>query len=449
MNRFWIKYLPRFLRDKLTDRHRLQSILGNSTWLLADKALRMGVGLVVGVWLARYLGPERFGRFNYAIAFVALFSPIAIFGLDGIVVRELVRRPECKQEILGSAFAIRIAGSFLAFALALAAILIVREGDRQSQWLVGIIAAGMIFQAFDIADLWFQSQVRSRYSVLAKNGAFLVLTAVKIWLILSEAGLVAFAWVATAELALGALGLSIAFSLTGNRWLELRPSWQGVSALLRESWPLLLSGLAAMLYLRIDQVLLAQMAGEREVGLYAAAARLSEMWYLIPPVMVSSVTPFLTEARAESAEVYYRRLLQLFTILARVAYMVAIPVTLLAAPLVSLIYGDAYRQAGVVLAVHIWTILFVFLGAGAVPWIINERLTRLALLQTGLGAATNIALNLYLIPRHGAIGAALAALCSQCVSAWLANGILADGRKLFRLQARAMLLALRFGKPAV
>ena len=449
MNRFWIKYLPRFLRDKLSDRHRLQSILGNSTWLLADKAVRMGVGLVVGVWLARYLGPERFGRFNYAIAFVALFSPIAIFGLDGIVVRELVRRPECKREILGSAFAIRIVGSFLAFSLALAAILTVREGDRQSQWLVGIIAAGMIFQAFDIADLWFQSQVRSRYSVLAKSGAFLALTAVKIWLILSQAGLVAFAWVATAELALGALGLSIAFTLTGNRWLDLRPSREGVATLLRESWPLLLSGLAAMLYLRIDQVLLAQMAGEREVGLYAAAARLSEMWYLIPPVMVSSVTPFLTEARAESAEVYYQRLLQLFTILARVAYMVAIPVTLLAAPLVSLIYGDAYRQAGVVLAVHIWTILFVFLGAGAVPWIINERLTRLALFQTGLGAATNIALNLYLIPLYGAIGAALAALCSQCVSAWLANGILADGRKLFRLQARAMLQALRLGKPAL
>jgi len=203
-----------------------------------------------------------------------------------------------------------------------------------------------------------------------------------------------------------------------------------------------------MLYLRIDQVLLAQMAGEHEVGLYAAAARLSEVWYLIPSVIVTSVTPFLTGARAESEAVYYQRLLQLFTILARVAYMVAIPVTLLAVPLVSLVYGDAYTQAGVILAVHIWTILFVFLGAGAVPWIINERLTRLTLFQTGLGAATNIALNLYLIPRHGAIGAALAALCSQCASAWLANGIMADGRKLFRLQAKAMLLALRPGKPA-
>jgi len=448
VNRFWLKYLPRFLRDKLSDRHRLQSILGNSGWLLADKAVRMGIGLVVGVWLARYLGPERFGRFNYAIAFVALFSPIAIFGLDALVVRELVRRPQSKQEILGSAFVIRFVGGFLAFSLALAAILMVRADDRLSQVLVGIIAAGMIFQVFDVADLWFQSQVRSRYSVLARNGAFLALTAVKIWLILSRAELVAFAWVATAELALAALGLSIAFSATGNRWLDLRPSRQGVAALLRESWPLLLSGLAAMLYLRIDQVLLAQMAGEHEVGLYAAAARLSEVWYLIPSVIVTSVTPFLTGARAESEAVYYQRLLQLFTILARVAYMVAIPVTLLAVPLVSLVYGDAYTQAGVILAVHIWTILFVFLGAGAVPWIINERLTRLTLFQTGLGAATNIALNLYLIPRHGAIGAALAALCSQCASAWLANGIMADGRKLFRLQAKAMLLALRPGKPA-
>jgi len=449
VNSSWIKYLPGFLRDRLSDRHRLQSILGNSSWLLADKALRMGVGLVVGVWLARYLGPDRFGQFNYAIAFVALFSPIAIFGLDAIVVRELVRHPERKQEILGSAFSIRLGGGVLAFSLALSAILVFRSGDRLSQWLVGIIAAGMIFQVVDIADLWFQSQVRSRYSVFAKNGAFLVLTAVKIGLILSHSGLVAFAWVATAEIALGALGLSIAFSVTGNRWLDLRPSWRGVSALLKECWPLLLSGLAAMLYLRIDQVLLVQMVGEREAGLYSAAVRLSELWYLIPPVIASSVTPYLTEARAESETVYYQRLLQLFTLLARAAYMVAIPVTLLAGPLIGLIFGDAYMQAGEVLAIHVWTILFVFLGAGAVPWIINERLTRLALFQTGLGAVTNIALNLYLIPLHGAIGAAMAAVGSQCVSTWLANGILIDGRKLFRLQAKALLLAFRLKNPAV
>ncbi len=440
MNASWLRFLPGFLREKLAGRHQLQAILGNSGWLLADKAVRMAIGLCVGVWLARYLGPERFGKFNYAIAFVALFTPVANLGLDGIVVRELVRHPERKQQILGSAFALRLIAGLLAFILVLLAILIFHPRDAASQALVAIIAAGMLFQSFDIADLWFQSQMQSRYSVLAKNGAFLVLTLAKIWLILSRAEVTAFAWVSTLELALGACGLCFAFGSTGNRWLDLRPAWPAALAVLRESWPLFLSALAAALYLRIDQVMLAEMVGEREVGLYSAAVRLSELWYLVPPIVVSSVMPYLTEARARSQELYYQRLQQLLNLLVRVAYAVAIPVTLLAVPLVGLIYGDAYAAAGPVLAIHIWAVVFVFLGAAASPWIINERLTKLFLYQTGAGAVANVALNLYLIPRYGAIGAAVATLGSQCVSVCLANLVFGDGRRYFRMQARAVLL---------
>lgn len=107
MNASWLKYLPGSLREKLDGRHQLQTILGNGSWLFADKAVRMSIGLIVGVWLARYLGPDRFGKFNYAIAFAALFSPIATLGLNGVVVRELVHHSERKNEILGSAFALK------------------------------------------------------------------------------------------------------------------------------------------------------------------------------------------------------------------------------------------------------------------------------------------------------------------------------------------------------
>lgn len=422
-------------------------MLGNSGWLFLDKLVRIGIGLIVGVWLARYLGPGRFGQFSFAIAFVALFNPIALLGLDGLVVRELVSHPDNRREILGSAFALKLTGGLLAFILALTAILAMTSADETRPWLVGVIAAGMIFQAFDIADLWFQSRVRSKYSVLAKNGAFLALTIAKVWLILSEAEVMAFAWVATAELALGALGLIVAFRATGNRWLELRPSWAATRRLLRESWPLFLSSLGAMLYMRVDQVMLAEMVGEHEVGLYSAAVRLSEVWYLMPSVIVLSVMPFLTEARGRSELIYYQRLQQLFTLLIRVSVLVAIPMSVLATPLASLIFGSAYAASGNILAIHIWSVVFVFLGAGTTPWIINERLPKLALYQTGLGAALNIALNLYLIPMHGAIGAAIATTCSQCVSIWLANYFLSGGRRLFWLQTNALLLGIRTKSP--
>jgi polysaccharide transporter, PST family len=199
MNAAWTKFLPGFLRAKLDSRYMLQAILGNSCWLLADKVVRMGVGLVVGVWIARYLGPEHFGQLSYAIAFVSLFSAIATLGLDGIVVRELVCNSEQKDEILGCAFTLKLIGGGVAFLIVLVAIWLVRPVDTRIHWMVGIIAAGMIFQAFDTADLWFQAQVQSKLTVLAKNAAFLVLAAVKVWLILIQADVTAFAWAATVE----------------------------------------------------------------------------------------------------------------------------------------------------------------------------------------------------------------------------------------------------------
>ena len=63
----------------------------NTSWLFGEKILRMIVGLFVGIWVARYLGPEQFGLFSYAQGFVGLFTAISTLELDGIVVRELIK----------------------------------------------------------------------------------------------------------------------------------------------------------------------------------------------------------------------------------------------------------------------------------------------------------------------------------------------------------------------
>lgn len=172
MNYILTKCIPSFIRIRLEGRTALQKILANTGWLFVDKILRMGVGLLVGVWVARYLGPEQFGLYNYALSFVALFSAFATLGLDGIVVRDIVRDPSYKNEILGTAFILKLLGGISTLILAVGAVSLLRPHDNLTRWLVGIIAAGTIFQAFDVIDFWFQSQVQSKYTVYAKNVAF-------------------------------------------------------------------------------------------------------------------------------------------------------------------------------------------------------------------------------------------------------------------------------------
>jgi PST family polysaccharide transporter len=178
--KFYSRILPSSLRLRINRWKHLRHVAGNSAWLLTDRVVRLGLGLLVNIWMARYLGPDRFGLFNYAAAFVALFFPVVTLGLDSLVVRDLARDPSHKDEILGTVFVLRITGAIVSCVLAVGLILFLRPDDAQVHWLVGITSLGALFQTFDTIDLWFQSQLQSRFTVYAKNAAFLLLAATKL-----------------------------------------------------------------------------------------------------------------------------------------------------------------------------------------------------------------------------------------------------------------------------
>lgn len=414
-----------------------RKIVTNTGWLFMDRIVRMGFGVIVGVWVARYLGPADFGLLNYAQALVALFTALATLGLDRIVVRDLVRAPESKGAILGTTLAMRFVGALFALGAALGIALLSHRQDRLLLVIVAILGSGMLFQALDAIDLWFQSQVQSKRSVIAKNGAFVVMAAVKVGLILKGASVVAFAWATTAELLLGAAGLLWSYRAKREWISKWRFEFSWARSLMRDGWPMILSGLAVMIYLRIDQVMLGQMLGNQEVGIYSGAVRMSEVWYFIPMAIVSSVMPSLVDAKSRSEEDYQKKLAKLFKLLMTLSLAVALPMTFLSSHLVLWLYGPAYRAAGPILAVHIWAAVFVFQGVAVGAWTVTENRIRLNLVRSVTGAVVNILLNLVLIPKYGGWGAAVATLLGQIVSNFLLNAVQASTRGLFWMEVRA------------
>jgi O-antigen/teichoic acid export membrane protein len=416
MNAAWIKYLPQPLRDRLQGRDYLQNVIGNSGWLLADNVLRMAGGLLVGVWVARYLGPEQYGLYSYALAFVAIFAPLALLGLDDIVIRNIVRDPQCKEQTLGSCFALKLAAGVAVFLAVTAAICLLRPADTGSHWLVGIIAAGTIFQAFSTIEHWFYSRVQSKYIVWAKSAVFAGCSLLKVLLILWKFPLIAFAWIGLLEVAAGSVGLVIAYRATGNRLADWQGSRGSARTLLRDSWPLMFSSVVMMVYMRIDQVMLGELLGNRQVGIYSAAVRLAEVWFFLPQIIFSSIFPTIVEMKAKDEALFYRRLQQLYNLMAFTSYLVAIPVTLVAKPLVVLTFGAAYADAGIMLALLVWANLFSSLELARSSFLTSMNWTRLNFSTILLGALLNVALNFLLIPRYGGIGAAVA----SCLSYWFA-----------------------------
>ena len=435
----------------LTGRPNLKKIAGNAFWLLVEKILRLGLGLGLGIWLARYLGPEQFGMLNYAIAFVAIFGTLSGLGLYKIVVREIAAAPAREREILGTAFVLKAAAGLVSLMLAIFLSAQLHPNEPLATYLVAILSIASFFQSFEVIEFWFEANIRSKYSVYAKQIAFLLVTLVKVALILAEAPLIAFVWAALAESVLASFALLGIYcrksDLTPLRW---KPSIQKAKDLLSDSWPLIFAGMAVILYMKIDIIMLGEMKGSEVTGIYSSAAFISEIWYFIPTILGSSLFPLILRARQTNVALYHDRLQNLYRVLFWLAVVIAICVSVTARPLIITLYGSAYEEASQVLHIHIWAGIAVFLGVGSSQYLLAENLQRISLYRTAIGLVVNIALNILMIPRYGANGAAFATLISYFVATFsivLFKPARGQGRMLLRaMNPSGILSAMRYMK---
>jgi len=433
-----LRFLPVKLRCKIEQRRGLTNILNNIIWLFFDKFIRLGVGLFVGVWIARYLGPEQFGLLSYALAFVALFTAIANLGLNGIVVRDLVQDPSKAETTMGTSFVLSVLGGFSSFCLSVLAISFARPDDELVKFIVVLLSLLMVFKATDVVRYWFESQVQSKYVVWMENGVFLAMSAVKIGLILTSAPLTAFVWAILVESLIVAVGLLGIYAWRGGKLTAWRFRFARAKVLLTDSWPLILSGLAIMVYMRIDQIMLGQMLGDESVGIYSAAVRISEVWYFIPMIIVASVFPSIIAAKKQGEAQYYQRLQKLFNLIVMLSLSVAIPMTFLSNWVVTLLFGNAYQQSGSVLAIHIWAGIFVSLGVASGQWFLIEGLQRYSFYRTLLGAVVNVGLNLLMIPKFGVLGAAWATVISYAAAGLFSDVLQKKTRTIFKMKLRSL-----------
>ena len=412
-------FIPKFLWEKIEENPELKKILANINWLFFDRAINMAVAFLVGVWVIRYLGPERYGILSYAAAFVALFGFIAKLGMDGIAVREFVKNPEKKEEIFGTLFFLRLLAGALAFACSIVAIFFVRNGDTLIFWLTFVIALGFIFQVSDVFDFWFQSQVASKYTVYIRSGVSLASGLVKITLILIHASLIAFASVMLFESVLTLLGFMFIFLKKKEKISLAKIDLSIGKQILSDSWPLILASVAVSVYMKIDQVMIGNMLGNKSVGIYSAAVSLSEMWYFFPLIVTTSVFPAILHAKKISKELYLNRIQMLYDGMVWVSIIIALVVTFFSKGIINLLFGEEYIQSASVLSIYVWAGTAVFLGVASGNFLLTENLTKISLVRSLGGGIVNILLNLYWIPKYGIIGSAWATVISYSISTML------------------------------
>lgn len=427
----------------MLSRPAAQLAVRNFGWLMGEKAVRLLFGVGVGFWMARHLGPERLGTLGYCMALVTLLSFVPSMGLDAVVKRDLLLRPDKMSDVLISSFILRLSAGGLSF---LAVWVVVSCGwglSGEEPRLLLILGLTLFQPALFIPDLWLQIQLRAKSSVIAQLTALVASSGLRAWLILANASLTAFAWVVVGEMLIGAVGIFVFARQAGMLMPLSLARFSTMRQLVAQSWPLMFASLAIIVYMKIDEVMLRHLAGPAALGIYSAATKLSEMWYFLPTALAASLLPALLRARERNEEVYARRQQQYYDLSAAVAYGLSIPTALIAPWLVRLAYGAEFDAAGPILAVHIWSSIFVFLGVARGQWLVNEGLQGFYLIATLAGALANVLLNLMFIPRWAGLGAAWATVISYALAAWLASYFHPQVRATAVMQTRALLIPFR------
>ncbi len=423
-------FLKFFYRKK-----NINTILKNSIWIISDKILRLLIGLIIGAWVARYLGPKLFGTLSYVVSYITLFQAFASFGIDAIVVRDLTKEKHESGKIIASSFFLKFISGIVAWLAAIILMGINNGFNSQVILLTTIVGSSIIFQSSECFDLWFQSQSQSKKTFVSKLIAYLFTNFLKVIFILNNAPLYAFAILISLEALL--IGITLFFSfLKFPTDSKLSISKKFVFSLIREGWPLMLSSLFVAIYMRIDQIMIKNFIGENKLGIYSAILPLSNIWQFIPISLGVSLAPFVTKAKNESEESYWKMLDKIFSVFSILAWIVIIPTVFFSKFIINLLYGNQYLEGATILAIYIFTNLFINLGVAQNLWLINDNKVLISLYKTLIAAVFSLICNLVFIPKFGLIGAAIIAVLSQGVSAIFSN--IFFSKKILKLQLRSI-----------
>jgi O-antigen/teichoic acid export membrane protein len=435
--------LLRFIKSFLS-----QKYFANTTWLLAERIIQMLVTLYVGVMLAVYMTEAEWGFYNWALSLVIIFAELARVGLPNIVVKFLINKNYSENQIMGSAFVMKLIGSSLAV-LAICLLAFLLESDNFNRFLVLLAALPYLIKSFDLVTYYFEAHVISKYSVIGRLSGVLVNNFLKLAIIIFQYPVVYVYVVFVLDAVIFISILMLLYKKQGGRIIDWQPERKVMKSLFQSSWPLIFTVLITSLYMRIDQLMIKEMLGDAANGNYASAVKLSGAWYALPWIITGSVFPAILNALKKNYDLFLERFSTVYQILILMALVVIVPVTFYSDLIISIVYSGKYSEAADVLKIHIWASIFVFIGYAGTKWLVAENLEKLSFVFTFFGAIVNIVLNIIVIPRYGINGAAWATLLAQFTTYFLMPLFHAQTRIIFKIQFISLLKSLTVILPII
>lgn len=401
---------------------------------MAYRVSRMVIAFLVGIVVARYLGPEQYGQLSYALAFITIFMGVAGPGMKDVVTRRFDLGQNSDSAIIRSSFRLMLISNLLMLGAALLVMMILRPGEELILMMAVVIGLGNLFRAFEIYELWFHFKLEMGKTVAVQAVSFLLVSMMKIGFVLGGISVFWFAVVMGAELLLSAIGFRFIFGRDRNKPVTGKTDdatlLQTSLSILKESVPSI-AGLAFILLLfKADQVMLGWLHSDAEVGYYSVVIPFSESWLYIAIAVMTSVYPALLEKHRESAAAFNAFFRKTTGSLLWIAILIIIPVWFLGEFIILLFLGEPFAPSADILTIHVWSLLFIFLIEIMKKWYVIRQKLNLFLMIAGFAALFNILVNYWLIPLYGGIGAAWASVASYSIAGFFGLLIFSDTRSV-------------------
>jgi len=420
----------------------------NTSWMFSEKAVRLVVNFLVGIFVVRYLGAERNGVLAFGTSIAGIITAVAALGFSGIITRELVKNENDADSILGTAFYLKFSTSLILFSL----ILVYYLFDQSEQNLiVMVVSISVILSSLDHIEFYFNSKVEAKFPVIIKFISFLLIDTLKVLAIIFSLDLIYFAIIFSFEKLILSIGYWIIYKKRSSNKVKWQFRSQRAVQLLRDSWPLMFSSIAVSIYMKVDKVILNELMNSEAVGVYDAAVRLCEGWYFIPVAISASLFPAIVSAKKKGVEFYGNRMQKFYDLMFIISFGIAIIITFFSSNIIDIAYGETFAASAPVLTIYIWAGVPVFLGIASSQYLITENFTKISFIRTLIGMVTNIVLNIILIPIYQLEGSAWATLISYSIATFFIGFIPSVRHQFFMMIKSILLLStikglLRYGK---
>ena len=419
----------------------LQSkVTKNAGWIIGGRIYHMLLAFIVGLLTARYLGPGNYGLINYAATYTSFFASFCTLGINSVIIKNFVDHPDEEGETIGSAIILRTISSVLSVIMIMGITLFADRGESTTHIVVFLCAIGVLFQVMDTLNYWFQSRLESKYAAYSTIISYTVVSAYKVWLLATGKSVEWFAVSTSVDYLVVAIVLLAVYKKKNGPKFAF--SWRKAKELLGSSYHFILAGLMVSIYGSTDKFMLKQMLNESEVGYYSTALSLCNTWVFVLSAIIDSLYPTILQCFGKDNTLFEKRNKQLYAIVFYVSVVASSFISILASPIVRILYGTSYAPAASPLRIITWYTAFSYLGIARNAWVVSyQKQNYLKYLYVG-SALTNVILNALLIPVMGASGAALASLVTQMSTILVFPAIIKDLRPNVKLMIDAIRLKI-------